>query len=104
MWRAHQRDIQICLLSAWCSRGTLAASIYAHPVLQLSHVRIPSQGIAAWNGKHWSRIAGGKGARGTVGALAVNGTLLYIGGDFAGVGDVDAHGLASFDGDTPPKP
>lgn len=59
---------------------------------------VDTQGIAAWNGERWSRISGGKGARGTVSALAVNGTLLYVGGDFAGIGGMDARGLASWDG------
>jgi hypothetical protein len=39
--------------------------------------------IAKWNGSVWSALGGG--AQGTVNALAVSGTNLYVGGDFTSV-------------------
>ena len=67
-----------------------------------------TSGIARWNGASWSALpVGGNGAqsqfqfvRATVNALALSGSTLYAGGDFASISGVPASGVAAWNGTT----
>jgi len=56
--------------------------------------------LAKWNGSRWSRVGSGSdyGVRGAVYALASDGTNLFIGGQFIGVGSVSTTNIAKWDG------
>jgi trimeric autotransporter adhesin len=61
-----------------------------------------AKGIAAWDGSAWSTLAVGSdnGLSGTVTALSVFGSKLYVGGQFTTLGDgtTSAKGIAAWDG------
>ena len=57
-----------------------------------------TSGVAAWNGSSWRRIGKSGEFRGSVRALATNGTDLYIGGYSAAVNGVDANRAARWNG------
>ncbi|MEW6126674.1 MAG: C25 family cysteine peptidase [Acidobacteriota bacterium] len=60
--------------------------------------------LARWNGSSWSAIISGNGigsnGLGAVNAIAVNGTDVYVGGRFTGVGGIPANGIAKWNGTT----
>jgi hypothetical protein len=56
-------------------------------------------GIALWNGTSWSSLGGVSGQYGgSVNALAISGTNLYVGGSFTNAGGVAANNIAVWDG------
>lgn len=57
------------------------------------------EGLATWNGATWSVPPGGAVRGGHALELFVDGDRLYVGGDFNGVGGIDAARVASFDGE-----
>ena len=57
-----------------------------------------SNGIARWNGSHWSNLGNGLGGRSV--SLALSGGDLYVGGDFTTAGGNAAKDLAKWDGST----
>jgi hypothetical protein len=63
---------------------------------------IPASGMARWDGAEWSGLPGSPEHNPPARVLAVfddgNGPALYAGGTFYDVGDVDARGIAKWDG------
>lgn len=54
-------------------------------------------GLVGWNGQSWTLI-GGANVFGIVTTIFTVGSKLYIAGRFRAVGDMEAHGLAFYDG------
>ncbi|MGA2247495.1 MAG: hypothetical protein ABSH48_21125 [Verrucomicrobiota bacterium] len=64
---------------------------------------VVANGIAKWNGQHWSALGSGISGVGDefgpyVEALAVSGSTLYAGGDFTAAGGVAATNIAQWNG------
>ncbi len=65
---------------------------------------VAASGIAKWDGSAWSPLGTGTAGTGYVYAMSTfddglgGGPALYVGGDFAQVGDVQASGIAKWDG------
>ena len=62
---------------------------------------VPADNIATWDGSTWSALGAGIGAAGgdvPVAALAMRGSDLYAGGDFAMAGGVTAKYIAAWNG------
>ncbi len=63
---------------------------------------ISANGIARWDGNAWSAVGGGVSGGsvnpGTVYALALDGTDLYVGGSFTQAGTTSANNIAKWDG------
>ncbi|MDO7877481.1 T9SS type A sorting domain-containing protein [Hymenobacter sp. ASUV-10] len=103
--------------SAWTSLGTGAANgtnYYVRAMLPLGsdlYVAgdftqaggMPASRIAKWNGSAWSALPFGvaNGALdGTINAVAISGSDVYVGGTFTQVGTVAAARVAKWDGST----
>jgi len=66
---------------------------------------VMANGIAKWDGSTWSALGNGLGSRypsyaGTVCAIAVSGSDVYVGGYFATAGGVSANNIARWNGST----
>jgi hypothetical protein len=62
---------------------------------------LPANSIAKWDGNAWSALGSGMGGPDPyVSALAVSGTTLYAGGNFATAGGMTANYIAKWDGST----
>jgi hypothetical protein len=64
---------------------------------------IGANNIARWNGSDWSAFGGGvtaqtPGQSSSIAAIAVSGSNVYVGGDFAVAGSVNTKSLAEWDG------
>jgi hypothetical protein len=63
---------------------------------------VSANNIAQWNGSSWSAlgsgISSGVGSNSFIWALAVSGTSLYVGGQFAAAGGVSANNIAQWNG------
>lgn len=78
------------------------ADIYAGGFFR-SVGRVEANYIARWNGTNWSAL--GSGVKGSndfsttvVSAIAVNGSNVYVGGNFTNAGGVSANNVAKWDG------
>src|SRR6202040_3847677 len=55
-------------------------------------------GVAEWDGSAWSALGSGLNPGGSVEALAVSGSDLYVGGGFGTAGGLSAKSIAKWDG------
>ena len=74
-------------------RGRVITVSFTVPALRLDRV-------ARWDGAAWSALPAPSslGVNGTVRAIALQGSAIYLGGDFTGVGGIHAPGFARWDG------
>lgn len=91
------------------SLAVVGSSVYAGGIFETADgIRAPR--IAKWDGKAWSDVEGGVTKTNNLGpigggfddaavlAFAVDGTNLYVGGQFDRAGGVEANGVARWDG------
>jgi hypothetical protein len=71
----------------------LTASFHVFQYQPRGNGWLASQGLATWNGTRWNKLRNAD-VRGSVNALLVNGTRLYVGGRFSSVAGKTASGLA----------
>jgi trimeric autotransporter adhesin len=84
------------------SIAILGSRVYAGGVF-LTAGGVAVKGLAAWDGSTWtplgSGVVWGEGGGGSVRALAVGGSDLYVGGDFYGAGELAVTRVARWDGE-----
>jgi hypothetical protein len=85
--------------SAWSAMGSLGSEVYAIAVAE-GDVYIEggfaTGGLHKWNGTGWDVVGGG--VNGRINAFAVQGTDLYMAGQFTMVGNLPANNVAKWDG------
>src|SRR5207244_8699931 len=89
--------------SPYCSTYVLALAVSGSDVyaggIFLAAGGLTANSIAKWDGNNWSTLGSGVGTGfydGTVWALAVNGSNLYVGGDFYTAGGLVVRGIAKW--------
>jgi hypothetical protein len=105
-WSALGAGIQDCVGCGPLRPGVVDAlaaigtTLYAGGNFQQAG-SVVTNSVAAWNGSAWSGLTTGvtiPGSNGTVNALAVNGTDLYVGGSFDQAGTTAAASIARWSG------